>query len=69
MNYEIIDQDGIECLSPLEVSKLLKVSKTEAYNIFHSDGFPSFRLGEKKLRVIKRDFITWLNQQSNNLTT
>lgn len=63
MNCEIIEQDGIECLSPLEVSKLLKVSKTEAYNIFHSAGFPSFRLGEKKLRVVKRDFVKWLNEQ------
>ena len=50
-------------ISLRRVSKLLKVSKTEAYNIFHSDGFPSFRLGEKKLRVIKKDFITWLKNQ------
>ena len=63
MNYEIVEQDGIECLSPIEVSKLLKVSKTEAYNIFHREGFPSFKLGEKNLRVIKSDFIIWLKSQ------
>lgn len=55
--------EGVRCYTPTEVSRLLKVSKTEAYNIFHSDGFPSFRLGEKKLRVTESDFNKWLEHK------
>lgn len=63
LGYQIVDQEGIECLSPRLVMELLKVSRAEVYNIFNSKGFPSFRLGEKKLRVTKADFKVWLQEQ------
>ena len=65
MDYEIVERDDIECLSPKSVMKLLEISKTEAYNLFHSKGFPYFRIGEtgKNLRVTRRDFKNWLNEQ------
>lgn len=63
MNYEIIEQHEIECLSPKDVKDLLRVSRTEAYNIFRREDFPSFKIGEKMLRVTKADFNRWLAMQ------
>lgn len=61
---EIIEKGGIECYTPLEVKEILKISESKAYQLFRSEGFPSFRFG-RNLRVTQKDFNVWLNQQKN----
>jgi predicted DNA-binding transcriptional regulator AlpA len=63
MNYEIVEKDEIECMSPCDVMKALSISRAEAYKLFKTKGFPAFRLGEKNLRVTKKDFKEWLDKQ------
>lgn len=63
VEYEIVKREEIECLSPSQVKELLNVSKSEAYRLFNSKDFPSFRLGEKILRIRKVDFMKWLEEQ------
>lgn len=63
MDYKVIEDDGIECLSPKEVMQILKLSKSEVYRIFNSKNFPSFKLGERCLRITKIDFKNWLDKQ------
>lgn len=66
MEAEIIKNEqakgqGIKCLTPMQISKILCMSKTEVYRLFHAKEFPSFRLGEKMLRVTEEDFYKWLD--------
>ena len=42
-------------------------SQAQAYNLMHSKGFPSIRVGKGALRVKIADFEQWLeNQRVNN---
>lgn len=60
MEYEVVEQDEIECLSPKDVIGLLKLSKSEVYQLFNSKDFPCFLVGERSKRITKRDFKIWL---------
>lgn len=55
--------EEFQCLRPKDVQKILNISKTETYRIFKSKDFPSFTLGEKLLRVSKKDFEEWLKRK------
>ncbi len=44
------------------VKKVLGVSKASVYNLFHSEGFPSFCVG-KRMLVAKEAFRVWLESQ------
>ncbi len=65
-NYEIVDTIGLECYTPKDVMRILKISKPQTYNLFNSkvqgEEFPSFRCG-KNWRVTITDFNNWLNQK------
>ena len=60
MEYEVVEQDEIECLSPKDVMGLLRLSKSEVYQLFSSKDFPCFLVGERSKRITKRDFKIWL---------
>ncbi|WP_410495090.1 helix-turn-helix domain-containing protein [Cellulosilyticum sp. ST5] len=60
MEYEVVEQDEIECLSPKDVMGLLRLSKSEVYQLFNSKDFPCFLVGERSKRITKRDFKIWL---------
>jgi excisionase family DNA binding protein len=50
------------CYSVEEVGEILGVSRSTAFNLVKSDGFPSFRIG-KRIIVPKDAFHRWLNEQ------
>lgn len=54
-------------LTPMDVAELLGISRNTAYQVVHSRGFPSFKVG-KQYRVSSDKFLSWLNSQSNSLT-
>ncbi|QEH69757.1 helix-turn-helix domain-containing protein [Cellulosilyticum sp. WCF-2] len=57
--------EELQCLRPKDVQQILGLSKTETYRLFKSKDFPSFTLGEKLLRVTKRDFEEWFNKKKS----
>lgn len=50
--------------SPTDVAAALGVSESAAYELFHAEGFPSFRIGSRWL-VMRDDFADWLRKQQN----
>lgn len=62
-NYEMIESAGAECYAPKDIAKILSISQAESYRVFKTKDFPSFKLGERMLRVTKKDFAEWLNKK------
>lgn len=50
-------------LSVIQVAEVLGISKTSAYELVHSDGFPSITIG-KRLIVPKDKFIEWIKTKA-----
>ncbi len=46
-------------LTPLDVAAVLDVSRNTAYEIVHSKGFPSFKIG-KQYRIRRDRFLQWM---------
>jgi len=49
-------------LTAEDIQKYLNVSKSKAYEIFKTKGFPTIIIGGNK-RVNKDDFLNWLESQ------
>lgn len=54
-----------EVLTVEETSKFLKICRVNAYNLFNSSNFPSFKIG-KSLRVCKSDLINYVRTNLGN---
>lgn len=52
-------------LTPMDVADILRISRNKAYEVVHSRGFPSIKIG-KQYRVSSDKFLSWLNSQSNS---
>lgn len=50
-------------LSVIQVAEVLGISKTSAYELVHSDDFPSITIG-KRLIVPKDKFIEWIKTKT-----
>lgn len=50
-------------LKPMDVAAILGISKNNAYAIIHSQGFPAIKVG-KQYRILRNNFIAWLESQS-----
>lgn len=48
--------------TPPDVAAYLGLSQSGAYNLFHAEGFPSFKIGSRLL-VTKKAFEQWLEKQ------
>lgn len=48
-----------------DIQNILKISRTKAYSLLKLPGFPFFRIG-KSIRIRKRDFEIWLNNQKKS---
>ena len=48
-------------LAPVEVAKVLRVSKNKAYEIVRSEGFPAFKVG-KQYRVRRDRLFDWMDE-------
>lgn len=46
-------------LTPMDISEVLGISRNTAYEVIHSQGFPSFRVG-KQYRISRERFLKWL---------
>ena len=46
-----------------DLSKLLGISRTAAYNLMHRADFPSFRIG-KRLLIQQDKLMSWVNEQT-----
>ncbi len=47
-------------LTPQDISKLLGISRNKTYEVIHSAGFPSFRVG-KQYRIHREKFLAWIS--------
>jgi predicted DNA-binding transcriptional regulator AlpA len=57
-----------EILTVEDTAKFLKICRVNAYNLFNSTNFPSFKIG-RSLRVCKSDLINYVRTNlSNNFT-
>lgn len=50
-------------LSVIQVAEVLGISKTSAYELVHTDDFPSITIG-KRLIVPKDKFIEWIKTKT-----
>lgn len=50
-------------LSVIQVAEVLGISKTSAYELVHSDDFPSISIG-KRLIIPKDKFIEWIKTKT-----
>ena len=55
LNISTID----EIMTVEETGQYLKICKVSTYNLFHTDGFPYFRIGNS-LRICKTDLLQWV---------
>jgi excisionase family DNA binding protein len=59
--------DNFEILTAQDIAKILKVSRSTAYEIMERNDFPTIRIGRNK-RVMSHEFMTWLEAQTINRT-
>ena len=45
-----------------EVAKVLGISRANAYNLMRSKGFPTLKIGKRRM-VTKHDLLKWMSEQ------
>lgn len=56
-------KDQSDVISAYDVARELGISRSLAYAIMKSRGFPSMRIGAKRIVVYRKDFEKWLAEQ------
>ena len=51
-------------LTPMDVARVMCISRNKAYEVVHSRDFPSFKVG-KQYRVSRDKFLLWLSTASD----
>lgn len=51
-------------LSVVEVAEILGISRKGAYNLVRQKGFPSIRVGEKRIITPRDHFLKWLDENA-----
>ena len=59
-----MESNNINILTVDDISRIMKIGRSKAYQVFKMIDFPSFYVG-RLLRVHESDFIKWLNEQTN----
>lgn len=54
-------KDNIQMLDTKDIQRIFKCSKNTAYNLMHSDGFPSIKVG-RRIFVSNLSLHKWLYQ-------
>lgn len=62
MAYKSVDQQMSFTLSADDISELLGISRSNAYVLMHSKGFPTLRIG-KRVMVPRDEFFAWIKDQ------
>ena len=52
-------------LNAQQIAETLGLSRAGAYELLHSKGFPTLKVG-KRLMVSKKNFISWINRNSQS---
>ena len=55
-----------DVLKAEDVATVLRISRHTAYELMHSRGFPTLRIGEKRMMVPKDKFVEWLDHQTDH---
>jgi len=64
MNHNKTSYDQLPImLNANTIAQTLGISRAGAYELMHSDGFPTLRIG-KRMMVSKEHFIEWIEQHS-----
>lgn len=53
-----------ELLTVGEMGEFLRISRTKAYDIVKSKGFPKIKI-DKSIRIIKSELLEWLKNNEN----
>ena len=57
--------DELPCvLSANDLAKVLRISKANAYNLLHSQGFPTLNVGGR-LMVTKENLLDWMDENTD----
>ena len=62
--YTSLDQLPL-ALSADDVAQVLGISRENAYNLMHSKGFPTIKIG-KRMTVPKDKLIEWIDRQMSS---
>lgn len=62
--YTSLDQLPL-ALSADDVAQVLGISRANAYNLMHSKGFPTIKIG-KRMTVPKDKLIEWIDRQMSS---
>ena len=66
MSEKITSYDQLPLiLNAEDVAKILGISKSAVYGLFHMSGFPTLRVG-KRMLVPRDKFIAWLDNYPGN---
>lgn len=53
-------------LNVMDVAQALGISRVNAYNLCHAQGFPAIRLG-KRILIPKERFLNWLDAKAGEV--
>ena len=64
MKQEFYSNEQLPCmLNAKDVERYMRISRAEAYEQMHSEGFPLIRIG-KRMIVPKDKFLEWVHNQT-----
>lgn len=64
--FKSIDELPIS-LNAEDLAAALNISRAGAYNLMNSEGFPTLKIGEKRLTVPKDAFLRWIEANTNKI--
>ena len=59
---DLVDYPDI--LRAEDIARILRISRQSAYELLNSKGFPTLRVGKKRMMVPKDKFIVWVDENS-----
>ncbi|EHN16520.1 MULTISPECIES: helix-turn-helix domain-containing protein [Clostridium] len=49
-----------------QMRKVLNIGKNSAYELIYQKNFPILKLGERKIRIPKKDLLIWIENNTKN---
>ncbi|WP_409068896.1 helix-turn-helix domain-containing protein [Clostridium caseinilyticum] len=49
-----------------QMRKVLNIGKNSAYELIYQKNFPILKLGERKIRIPKKDLLIWIESNTKN---
>lgn len=51
-------------LTVMDIKKILNIGTNSAYELIHQKKFPVLKLGERKIRIPKDEFVKWIKDNT-----